>query len=507
MSVCEQVQDRSTDERRLPLGAKPTASFPTARLPRLTLLTLAVCLASLGWAQRASAVTFASQPFADNRPGTSIRDVVVRGTDNHVSLNTFNETNWNGWLDLGGDIRGRPTSVSFGRDHLDIYARDSANHLMHRWWNGTSFSNWESIGGAWQFVGDPIPVSWSNGRVDIFARGTDNSLIHTYTAGGGWGNWESLGGSLGYDPAVDTAGAGNLDIFAVTPNGLLNHRYFVGGWSTWQGLGPWQYTSPPSAATTGIRAGVFARGTDASADAVWWTSAGWGAPFTLGGGMTGQPSAVTYGDGAVIHTWFDGSAWHAWENLRTPFPTSEQYGGPDHAVNTEPELEAVFGALPDVTTDLTDDWSHSSVWLGLSPDDQGRVIDAALSWSDVVNGASAAGVSWPKLGITRKLDAAETQNFLNDLTNVQLAGGACVLLGNAISNWVPNAVAKAVAKVVSWLCSAGILVTTAFKQKVTNALNASGHPGVILKFGIKAAPTWTNPFHVLPYADAKSWNG
>jgi hypothetical protein len=118
-------------------------TFHAAQMLRLALLTLAASLALLAWANKASAVVFASKPFADNRPGTTMRDVVVRGSDNHVWLKTFNETNWNGWLDLGGDVRGRPTSISFSRNHLDIFARDGTNHLMHRWWNGTSFSNWE----------------------------------------------------------------------------------------------------------------------------------------------------------------------------------------------------------------------------------------------------------------------------------------------------------------------------------------------------------------------------
>lgn len=384
---------------------------------QLALLALVAYVALFGWTARASAVTFTSKPFADNRPGTTIRDVVVRGSDNHVWLNTFNGTNWNGWLDLGGDVRGRPTSVSFGSNHLDVFARDSANHLMHRWWNGTSFSNWEPIGGAWQFVGDPIPVSWGNGRIDIFARGTDNALIHLYTAGAGWSTWESLGGSLAYDPAVDTAGANNLDIFTVDGNGFLAHKYFVGYWSTWQPLGAWQYTSAPTAATTGLRAGAFARGTDAAMGAVWWTSAGWSGPFSLGspGGITGQPSAITFGDpiiavfargqadnrlyqmwynganntwngwgnvggpwvmstdpyaiawggnredvfsigndGSLIHTWFDGTAWQPWENLGAPRDTFPEITVTDNgATPPAPTTYPTYPTTPDEDSGAT----------------------------------------------------------------------------------------------------------------------------------------------------------
>jgi hypothetical protein len=408
-----------------------------ARLPRLALLTLAACLVSLAWANHASAVVFSSKPFADNRPGTTVRDVVVRGSDNHVWLNTFNGTNWNGWLDLGGDVRGRPTSVSFGANHLDVFARDSANHLMHRWWNGTSFSSWEAIGGGWQFVGDPIPVSWSNGRIDVFARGTDNALIHTATSGGGWISWESLGGSLSYDPAVISHHAGHLDVFAVTPGGFLNHRYFdsaAGGWSGWQGLGGYQFTSAPSAAATPGEIMVVARGTDGAAGGNFWNpTSGWIGNFTLGGNTTGQPAVVSYGDpiygvflrgtdnylyhrwtnaaqwsnwvnvggpwvmttdpyaiawggskedvfaigndGSLIHTGFNGSAWQTWENLGAPYPSSNQYGGADHIVNTSQEKDAVQLAMQNAESDSV----FNAIWNGLSPADQTSVSDYAYT--------------------------------------------------------------------------------------------------------------------------------
>jgi hypothetical protein len=404
-----------------------------ARLPRLALLTLTASLALLGWANNASAVIIASKPFADNRPGTSIRDVVVRGSDNHVWLNTFNETNWNGWLDLGGDVRGRPTSVSFGRDHLDIYARDSANHLMHRWWNGSSFSNWEAIGGAWQFIGDPIPVSWANGRVDIFARGTDSSLIHVYFNGSAWSSWESLGNSLAYDPAVVSHHAGHLGIFAVVPNGLLNQRWYDGGWSNWEGLGGFQYTSSPTAATSQGAMKVFARGTDGQVAGLTWTPAGWAAPWVVGGSTSGQPSVVSYGDptydvfirgtdnylyhrwyaggttwypwtnvggawvmttdpfaiawggskedvfaigndGSLIHTWFNGSAWQPWENLGHPiYAASLQYGGND-GINTDAERAAVDAAMANMSESAA-----SAFFAQIDPDDRAGLLQYMLA--------------------------------------------------------------------------------------------------------------------------------
>lgn len=184
------------------------------------------------------------------------------------------------------------------------------------------------------------PDQLGPGRIDVFARGTDNALLHVSTSGSGWSSWESLGGALAYDPAVDSAYAGNLDVFAVDTSGFLSHKYFAGGWSGWQGLGSWQYTSGPSAVTTGQRALAFARGTDAALDGVYWTPAGWNPPGSLGGVMIGTPSAVSYADPIIdvfvrgdynylYHRWFNGSSWAgytvvggpwAWPPIPTPSP-------------------------------------------------------------------------------------------------------------------------------------------------------------------------------------------
>jgi hypothetical protein len=70
----------------------------------------------------------------------------------------------------------------------------------------------------------------------------------------------------------------------------------------------------------------------------------------------------------LIHTWFDGSAWHNWENLGGPYPTSWGYGGANHAVDTTAELDAVESLLED-----EDPAVASTAWAGLSPDDQARI--------------------------------------------------------------------------------------------------------------------------------------
>jgi hypothetical protein len=180
--------------------------------------------------------------------------------------------------------------------------------------------------------------------------------------------------------------------------------------------------------------------------AVGWTPApGWSGPFTLGGGITGQPSAVSYADplfdvfvrgndnylyhrwadgnqwypwsnvggawvmttdpqaiawggnkedvfaigndGSLIHTSFNGSAWQTWENLGTPpsgYPTSDAYGHENHMVDTPQEQGVVQLAMQNAETSD----AFNAIWNGLSPDDQTRVSNYAYT-------QTAVDAAWP----------------------------------------------------------------------------------------------------------------
>ncbi len=169
----------SNGSRRAPVQRR--AVHP-ARLPRLALLTLAACLVLLTSANHASAVTFAAKPFSDNRPGPSIRDVVVRG----VRRSRLAEHLQRDQLErLARPRRRRPRTSNlnpFGRNYLGIYARD-----------------------GFQFTSAPS-AAVSPAAIMVAARGLNGGTGGNYWKVSGWlGNWNA-GGGTGGQPAVVSYG-------------------------------------------------------------------------------------------------------------------------------------------------------------------------------------------------------------------------------------------------------------------------------------------------------------
>ncbi len=297
-------------------------------------LVLAICGAFTVWlafTASANAVTLLSQPSASVRPGTSIEDVAVRGADGHIYLKTFTGSAWANWIDLGGQAVGMPKTVSWGANHLDIYVRGTNNFLMHKYWNGTVWSAWLPVGNGVALTSDPTVVSWAPGRMDAFARGASGNLIHAASDNSAtFTNWESLGGSIASKPTAVTLYPGHLDIYAIGNNGLLNHIYWTGtSWSTWAGVGLWQYTDAPAVSTwfngSAAQINVYARGTDGALDEDFYSSltGTWVPDHTMGGQVAGTPSTASMNYGhldifarsSVDHTIYNRSysgSWSGW---------------------------------------------------------------------------------------------------------------------------------------------------------------------------------------------------
>ena len=139
---------------------------------------------------------------------------------------------------------------------------------------------------------------------------------------------------------------GLVDVFARGSDGTLQHRYYQPGrgWTAWGSLGG-QLTSEPSAITYGGgEIDVFARG--ASNQVVlrqFRPATGWGPWVDMGdGGHLSGPAALHRGggvvdlfarggDGTLIHRQYNpGGGWTAWESLGgqlTSEPSAITYGG------------------------------------------------------------------------------------------------------------------------------------------------------------------------------------
>ena len=80
-----------------------------------------------------------------------------------------------GWSPLGGTLASAPASASWAPNRLDVFAADSTGSLIHKWGDGRAwYAGWENLGGpVGGFTGAPAAVAWGPNRLDVFATGID----------------------------------------------------------------------------------------------------------------------------------------------------------------------------------------------------------------------------------------------------------------------------------------------------------------------------------------------
>jgi hypothetical protein len=82
-------------------------------------------------------------------------------------------------------------------------------------------------------------TAWAVGELQVFAVFPDGAMWNRYWDGAAWHPWESLGGEL--DPARGAAasswGADRIDVWAVGRDGRTWHRWWDGAsWVGWEQL-------------------------------------------------------------------------------------------------------------------------------------------------------------------------------------------------------------------------------------------------------------------------------
>jgi hypothetical protein len=282
-----------------------------------------------------------------------------------------------GMLGAGAD------AASWGSGRLDVFGRGADSSVVHEWFAG-SWAGPESLGGV--ATSDPTAVSWGPDRIDVFVRGTDDSLWHRWWEGS-WYPWERLGGVLASGPDVaswtshlsyQVAGqdplsvARRLDVFAKGPDGSLMHKWYDGlAWSGWESLGG-VITSDPSAVSWGLgRIDVFARGTDNQLWHKWFDGTAWGEWEPLGGALASAPDASSWDkgrldvfaqgtDGGIWHKWFDGT-WSDWQPLGGPVtPGGDGANGDPSAAGWGPGRIDLF--VPGKDGALYHRWYDGGAW-------------------------------------------------------------------------------------------------------------------------------------------------
>lgn len=242
---------------------------------------------------------------------------------------------------------------------LEVFAADAGGALWHRWQDVAGQGPWSD----WQSEGSPpgapirgrIAVGVSaDGRLEVFTVGGIGELWHIFqtgSAGGPFGNWESMsrpGGRLRSDAGVGTDAGGALEVFAVGPDGTLQHRWEQPGWRPWAGLGRPRNGrfgglfgrvnlagTPAAASNADERVEVFARGDDNRLWHHWMDSSfNWSTPWQSFGGLVvrDDPTVVLTDGGtlevfvldgsAVFHIWQTqpNNGWGTWQTLGDPSP-------------------------------------------------------------------------------------------------------------------------------------------------------------------------------------------
>ncbi|WP_051223751.1 hypothetical protein [Conexibacter woesei] len=344
-------------------------------------------------------------------------DVFVRGTDGGLYHRWFTGSGWYDWRRIGTwQIAGSPSAMTWGSGQVDVFARGNDNALIHAALV-TSMGDWgdfTSLAGSIQ--GDPHSISWYSGHIDTFVRAWDNTLFHKYfTTAVGWSGWGQLGTTpIITEPQPVTWGNGQIDVFAEATNGELIHNSFLAslcGWCGWTSLGGGLTSEPRAISWTSGHEEVFVRGGEGNLWQRYFFNGGWSDWESLGRpatGFTGNPRPVTWGYGHVdvmartsggelVHRAFLNSSWSDWQSLGIPHvgtPTSWQYGGPDHSVNTTDEQSVVETLLEDDDPSVA-----ATTWSGLSPLDQAGMnnydaggIPVPSSSNDQHGGETAAEV-------------------------------------------------------------------------------------------------------------------
>lgn len=237
-------------------------------------------------------------------------DAFAVGADGAAYYQYSDRGIWSDWIKLGGNFTMAPGilsaafplhTVSWGKNHLDVYGRGADGAVYQKWWNEAAgkWEGWHNLGGY--LNGPPAAICWAPGRVDIFGIGGDGALWHNWWDAGlnqqKWGGWESLGGKLklGMVNVVSQA-PGKLDIFGIGEDNAIWHISWNNGWSSWRSLGG-SFIQPPSAVTQadGI-INVFGIGADKGLYHKSFSNNQWSNGWeSLGGKCASRPSAVSLG--------------------------------------------------------------------------------------------------------------------------------------------------------------------------------------------------------------------
>lgn len=235
---------------------------------------------------------------------------------------------WSGFENLGGGIN-HIASASWGPGRFDIFGVASDGSVWHKAFAAGSWSDWSSIGGAAAFK--PSAFSIKNNWVDIVYTGSDKRMYRKTWDGSKWIDWKvsTNGGAFQSGPSITASDSSNVHVFGVGLDAQLYHCAINIGsseWSSWEALGGGLVGDPAAISWGPGRFDVFAIAGD---EQLWQKTyddgwRGWnvvsGGLFNPGVGVASKGPGIinvflTGKDNSVFHRQYSNGNWGSLESL------------------------------------------------------------------------------------------------------------------------------------------------------------------------------------------------
>jgi len=310
-----------------------------------------------------------------------------------------------------------PVAVASGERRVTVFCRGPAGELLMLAGERGEFQPPTSLGVPLARDGShTVPVDWpisacatASSEIQLLARGPEGELLHGTLRGTEWAGFESIGspaawfGTVGVPMALTSAPVacscqpGTMDIFALGTSGNLLHSPWDGKeFAEFESLGAAAtdagvpVLAPISATACGIRSiAVAARGARGDLLVKWWDGAKWSPFASLG--LAGEPDqlypaakvptplsgpAVCAGGGStrldvfargqrgdLLHKWWNGKDWTAFESVGCP-ATSQGALIPF----TSSSVACAWGKFQlDVFARAADGKLYAATWSGSGP--------------------------------------------------------------------------------------------------------------------------------------------
>jgi serine/threonine protein kinase len=143
---------------------------------------------------------------------------------------------WSAFRDApaaGVRLTGGPRALAMGGDTY-VFARGADKNVWYVVRDGSGYGPWRKLTGI-SVDDDPAVVSAQAGRIDLFARGTDGLLYRRTLSGDYWKPWIQVDERTRFDasPAAASSAPGRIDLVGRVGGDLVTASLVDGRWNAW----------------------------------------------------------------------------------------------------------------------------------------------------------------------------------------------------------------------------------------------------------------------------------